>query len=195
MFTIAKAVKGKGFYLALSSNGILINNENAEKLKEIDFNYVGVSLDGINEVHDHIRGEKGAFLKSLAGVDLAIKNNLKVGLRTTLTNTNYHQISDMLNLCIDHGVNKFYLSHLNYGGRGNKKEDAHFKMTREVMHILYDRAFEFAKEGRDLEIVTGNNDADAAFMLMWAKDKFPEKNIEHVREMLNHWGGNALDVS
>lgn len=194
VFSIARAVKDQGFYLALSSNGILINDERSQKLKEIDFNYVGVSLDGINEVHDHIRGEKGAFLKSLAGVDLAVKNQLKVGLRTTLTNTNYHQINDMLNLCIDHGVNKFYLSHLNYGGRGNKKEDAHFKMTRDAMNILFERAYEFTKAGIDLEIVTGNNDADAAFMLMWAKDKFPTNHIEHVREMLIHWGGNASGV-
>ena len=26
---------------------------------------------------------------------------------------------------------------------------------------------------------------------MWAKDKFPEENIEHLKEMLVHWGGNA----
>lgn len=194
VFTIAKEVKKNGFYLALSSNGILINEEKAEKLKEIDFNYVGVSLDGINEVHDHIRGEKGAFVKSLAGVDLAVKNNLKVGLRTTLTNTNFHQINDMLNLCINHGVNKFYLSHLNYGGRGNKREDAHFKMTREVMYLLYDKAFEFSQKGIDLEIVTGNNDADAAYMLMWAREKFPQVNIDHIKEMLIHWGGNASGV-
>jgi MoaA/NifB/PqqE/SkfB family radical SAM enzyme len=114
-----------------------------------------------------------------------------MGLRTTLTNTNFHQIDDMLNVCIDNGVSKFYLSHLNYGGRGNKKEDAHFKMTRDVMTLLFDRALEFHQKGIDLEIVSGNNDADAAFMLMWAKEKFPEENIAHLKEILIHWGGNA----
>lgn len=194
VFTIAKEVKKHGFYLALSSNGILITDEVAENLAEIDFNYVGVSLDGIGEVHDHIRGEKGAFLKSLEGIDRAIKKDLKVGLRTTLTNTNYHQIADMLNLCIAHGVKKFYLSHLNYGGRGNKKEDAHFKMTREVMMLLFDKALEYHHQGIELEIVTGNNDADAALMLIWAQDKFPVENIQHLKEMLTHWGGNASGV-
>lgn len=191
VFEIAKEVKAQGFYLALSSNGILLTDEIAQRLKEIDFNYVGVSLDGIGAVHDHIRGKVGAFEESLEGVRNGVRHGLKMGLRTTLTNTNFHQIDDMLNVCIDNGVSKFYLSHLNYGGRGNKKEDAHFKMTRDVMTLLFDRALEFHQKGIDLEIVSGNNDADAAFMLMWAKEKFPEENIAHLKEILIHWGGNA----
>lgn len=194
VFDIAKEVKRQGFYLALSSNGILLTEDVALKLKEIDFNYVGVSLDGIGEVHDHIRGKKGAFEESLQGVRNGVKHGLKMGLRTTLTNTNYHQIDDMLKVCLDNGVAKFYLSHLNYGGRGNKREDAHFIMTRNVMNLLFDRAYEYIKAGIDLEIVTGNNDADAALMLMWAEDKFPKENIEHVKEMLIHWGGNSSGV-
>lgn len=191
VFEIAKEVKAQGFYLALSSNGILLTDEVAKKLKEIDFNYVGVSLDGIGAVHDHIRGKVGAFDESLEGVRNGVRHGLKMGLRTTLTNTNYHQIDDMLKICIENGVSKFYLSHLNYGGRGNKREDAHFKMTRDVMNLLFERAYEYVLQGIDLEIVTGNNDADAAYMLMWAKDRFPEENLEHVKEMLVHWGGNA----
>jgi len=194
LFEIAAEVKKQGFFLALSSNGVLLTEEIAEKLKAAEFNYVGISLDGIGPVHDHIRGEKGAFEKSLQGVRNAVKQGLKVGLRTTLTHTNYHQIEDMLNLCLENGVSKFYLSHLNYGGRGNKKEDAHFQMTRKVMELLFEKALEYQQKGIDLEIVTGNNDADAGLMLLWAEGKFPAANIEHVKEMLEHWGGNASGI-
>lgn len=194
VYEIAHEVKRQGFYLALSSNGILLTEDVAMKLKEIDFNYVGVSLDGIGEVHDHIRGKKGAFEESLQGVRNGVKHNLKMGLRTTLTNTNFHQVDSMLKICTENGVSKFYLSHLNYGGRGNKKEDAHFKMTRDVMHLLFERALYFAAQGIELEIVTGNNDADAALMLEWAHGRFPQENIEHVTKMLIDWGGNSSGV-
>ena len=194
VFEIAKEVKRQGFYLALSSNGILLTEEVALKLKEIDFNYVGVSLDGVGEIHDHIRGKKGAFEVSLQGVKNGVKHGLKMGLRTTLTNTNFHQIDEMLKICLENGVSKFYLSHLNYGGRGNKREDAHFQMTRNVMNLLLDRAYEYAQKGIDLEIVTGNNDADAALMLIWAENKFPNENIEHLKEILTFWGGNSSGV-
>lgn len=194
VFEIAQYAKTKGFYLALSSNGILITPEVALKLKEIDFNYVGVSLDGIGEVHDHIRGEVGAFDKSLQGIKNGVAQGLKMGLRTTLTHTNFHQVEQMIDLSVDLGVKKFYLSHLNYGGRGNKKEDAHFQMTRKVMNMLFEKALDFHKRGIDFEIVTGNNDADAAFMLLWAKNYFSNEKIQYVKGLLEHWGGNSSGV-
>jgi heme d1 biosynthesis radical SAM protein NirJ len=194
IFNIAEYAKKQKIYLALSSNGILITPSVADKLKDIDFNYVGVSLDGLAATHDQIRGEVGAFDKSVEGIKNGVSRGLKMGIRTTLTNTNYNQIEQMLDLSISLGVEKFYLSHLNYGGRGNKREDAHFKMTRDVMHLLFDKALEFLKKGISLEIVTGNNDADAVFMHLWAKDKFPLEQREHVEELLKAWGGNASGV-
>ena len=193
-FEIAEYAKKQKFYLALSSNGILITSEVAKRLKEIDFNYVGVSLDGLASTHDLIRGEQGAFDKSVVGIKNGISHGLKMGIRTTLTNTNFNQIENILDLSISLGVEKFYLSHLNYGGRGNKKEDAHFKMTRDVMNLLFDKALEFELQGIPLEIVTGNNDADAVFMHLWAKDKFSLDKRNHVKEILKNWGGNASGV-
>lgn len=193
-FEIAEYAKKQKFYLSLSSNGILITPEVAQRLKEIGFDYVGVSLDGIGEIHDHIRGEKGAFDKSVIGIKNAVKEGLKVGIRTTLTHTNAHQIEDMLELCLKIGVGKFYLSHLNYGGRGNKKLDAHFEMTRKAMETLLERTLVLENQGAPLEIVTGNNDADAGFMLLWAKGRFPDENIQYVRELMLRWGGNASGV-
>lgn len=193
-FEIARYAKEKKFYLALSSNGILLTEDVADKLKEIEFNYVGVSLDGLPDTHDYIRGEKGAFEKSVQGIKNGVSRNLKVGIRTTLTNSNSMQIEDMLNLSVSLKVEKFYLSHLNYGGRGNKKEDAVFKMTRDVMNLLFDMAHRYEQQGTPLEIVTGNNDADAALLLLWAQDKFPKENIDHVIKLLEFWGGNASGV-
>lgn len=194
LFAIAEYAKKQNFYLALSSNGILLTEEAADRLKQIDFNYVGVSLDGLPETHDFIRGEVGAFQKSVEGIKNGVKRGLKMGMRTTLTNSNSNQVEAMLDLAIELGVEKFYLSHLNYGGRGNKKEDAVFKMTRDVMHLLFEKAFEFESKRIPLEIVTGNNDADAALMLLWAKDKFAQQNIDHATLMLEAWGGNASGV-
>ncbi|MBP9681698.1 MAG: radical SAM protein [Bacteriovorax sp.] len=199
LFTIAKYAKEKKFYLALSSNGILITEEVADRLKDLDFNYVGVSLDGLPETHDYIRGQEGAFHQSVEGIKNGVSRGLKMGMRTTLTHSNAHQIEAMLDLAISLGVEKFYLSHLNYGGRGNKKEDALFKMTRDVMILLFEKALEYESRGIHLEIVTGNNDADAAFMLMWAEEKvklglISQTHLDHVAGMLEFWGGNASGV-
>ncbi len=62
---------------------------------------------------------------------------------------------------------------LNYGGRGNKnrKDDAAFKMTRDVMDQLFEQCLKWEQQGIEREIVTGNNDADAVYFLHWVKKK------------------------
>jgi MoaA/NifB/PqqE/SkfB family radical SAM enzyme len=51
---------------------------------------------------------------------------LKVGVRFTMTQDNAHDLPALLELVEDEGIDRFYFSHLNYAGRGNKnrKDDA-----------------------------------------------------------------------
>jgi len=51
--------------LTLSTNGTLLDLDAAKKIRELNFTYVGISLDGIGETHDHFRGKKGAFEKAV----------------------------------------------------------------------------------------------------------------------------------
>jgi radical SAM protein with 4Fe4S-binding SPASM domain len=93
----------------------------------------------------------------------------------------------------DEGVQKFYLSHLVYAGRGNKHrgEDTDWTMTRAAVDMLIDHAWMAAKRNDSLEIVTGNNDADAVAFLRWAEGIFPEDRVAEVRAHLEAWGGNS----
>ena len=69
---------------------------------------------------------------------------MKVGLRFTITEDNAHTLTDMLDLCEAEGVDKFYLSHLVYAGRGDKNrgEDTAHARTRAAMDLLIDRAWD-----------------------------------------------------
>ena len=62
------------------------------------------------------------------------------------------------------------------------------------MDLLIDRAWDAAANGRPLEIVTGNNDADAVYFLRWAGERFDEDRIAHLRDHLTAWGGNSSGV-
>ncbi|MCU7860063.1 MAG: SPASM domain-containing protein, partial [Candidatus Thiodiazotropha sp. (ex Lucinoma kastoroae)] len=44
------------------------------------------------------------------------------------------------------------------------------------------------------EFVTGNNDADGAYMLLWAEKHLPQ-HYQRLNQMLNRWGGNASGVN
>ena len=190
---IARRAKAHGLYTALSTNGTPIAGDMADAVAAIGFDYVGISLDGIGATNDWFRGQTGAFATALAGVRECKRRGVKVGLRYTMTNDNSAQLPELLALAEAEGVEKFYLSHLVYAGRGNKHraDDVAWPVTRAAMDLLLETAWRAASEGRDLDIVTGNNDADAVYFLRWAAERFPAETIDHLRAHLEAWGGNS----
>lgn len=193
---IAWRAKAMGFYTALSSNGTLIDEATIGRIAAIDFDYVGVSLDGLRATHDRFRRLAGAFDRSLAGIRLARDAGLKVGVRFTLTQDNAHDLPALLELVEREGIARFYFSHLNYAGRGNvnRKDDARHQLTRWAMDLLFDACWAHQKRGLTREFTTGNNDADGAYFLFWVARHFPE-HVGHVRARLVQWGGNASGVN
>lgn len=196
IYTIADAAKAMGFYVGLSSNGTLINETNIERIAQVGFDYVGVSLDGIRETHDRFRRKEGAFASSLHAVRLCRDAGIKVGVRFTLTQDNAHDLPALLQLVEDEGIAKFYLSHLNYAGRGNKnrEHDAFLETTRKAMDLLFDTCWQALQAGKNKEFVTGNNDADGVYLLQWLRQRFPEREAD-LRAKLALWGGNASGVN
>ncbi|WP_111414411.1 heme d1 biosynthesis radical SAM protein NirJ [Billgrantia lactosivorans] len=192
IFEISRRARELGIYTGLSTNGTLINERNIARIAECGYDYVGISIDGLEATHDEFRRRKGAFRESMHAVKLCKQHGIKVGLRFTLTQQNYEQLDAILALIDEHDVDKFYLSHLNYGGRGHRhrKQDAWYRMTRDAMTRLFDHCRTELERGVEREYVTGNNDADGPFLLMWAREHFPDK-VEALERRLLDWGGNA----
>jgi heme d1 biosynthesis radical SAM protein NirJ len=195
-FAIAARSKALGFYTALSSNGTLIDKAMSRRIAGADFHYVGVSLDGLGATHDKFRRMDGAFDLSLAGIRLCRDAGMKVGVRFTLTQDNFADLPGLLQLVEDEGIDRFYFSHLNYAGRGNKnrKDDAQHQMTRAAMDLLFDTCWKYQERGLQKEFTTGNNDADGVYLLHWVRAKFPGK-AAHIEAKLRQWGGNASGVN
>jgi len=196
IFEIAARAKAMGFYVGLSTNGTLIDAANIDRIAAAQFDYVGISLDGIAATHDRFRRLQGAFDRSLAGIRLCRDLALKIGVRFTMTQDNAHDLPALLRLVEDEGIDRFYFSHLNYAGRGNKnrKDDAHYRMTREAMDLLFDTCWEYQQRGLHKEFTTGNNDADGVYLLHWVKRNFPAQ-AQQIRARLAQWGGNSSGVN
>ncbi|MCB1364018.1 MAG: heme d1 biosynthesis radical SAM protein NirJ [Rhodobacteraceae bacterium] len=193
LFEVAARARQLVRVLALSTNGTKIHGETADRVAGTGFDYVGISIDGIGATNDWFRGVEGAFADALRGVRALKARGVKVGLRFTLTEGNHRHLPDLLKLCDDEGVDKFYLSHLVYAGRGDKNrgEDAAHLRTRRALDLLLERAWDAVSGGAPLDIVTGNNDADAGYFLHWAQERFDAGKIANLRQHLAAWGGNS----
>jgi heme d1 biosynthesis radical SAM protein NirJ len=196
IFDIARRAREMGFYVGLSSNGTLVDAANIGRIAAIGFDYVGISLDGMRETHDKFRRKQGAFDASLRGVRLCRDAGIKIGVRFTLTQDNAHDLPALLQLVDDEGIDKFYLSHLNYAGRGNthRGKDAFLQTTRNAMDLLFDTCWSHIQRGVVKEFVTGNNDADGVYLLHWARRRAPQQEAA-LRAKLAQWGGNSSGVN
>jgi heme d1 biosynthesis radical SAM protein NirJ len=193
---LAARAKAMGFYVGLSTNGTLIDEPMAGRIARTGFDYVGISLDGVEATHDRFRRKQGAYRAALNGIRLCRDAGIKVGLRFTLTQGNASELPALLELLDDERIDKFYLSHLNYAGRGNinRRKDAFLETTRRAMDLLFDACWRDLERGVQREYVTGNNDADGVYLLLWARARFPQAEA-HLRAKLAQWGGNASGVS
>lgn len=196
IFEISHHAKDMGFYVGLSTNGTLISEDNIHNIVDVGYNYVGISIDGMRETHDKFRRKQGSFDEAMQGIRLCHAAGIKVGLRFTLTQDNKQDFPALLKLMDDEGIDKFYLSHLNYAGRGNKnrRDDLHHRMTREAMDLMFETCLADVRAGRQREFVTGNNDTDGVYLLLWARKNMPEQ-ADHLEQLLKQWGGNSSGVN
>ncbi|HUJ15966.1 MAG TPA: radical SAM protein, partial [Thermoanaerobaculia bacterium] len=82
---LAEYATSLGIRVTFSTNGTLIDEKKAERLKKIGVTYVGISIDGAEERHDYFRGKKGAFQGSIRGIRNCRAAGIRVGVRFTVT--------------------------------------------------------------------------------------------------------------
>ncbi len=196
IFSIAHYARSLGLYVGLSSNGTLINHDNIKAIADCGFNYVGISLDGQESRHDRIRGQDGAYAASLKALRLCRDHDLKVGLRFTLTQENAGDLPSLLRLLGEERIDRFYLSHLNYAGRGiqHRTQAAHHRMTRHAMEQVFTACLDYMQAGQAKEFTSGNNDADGVFFLHWVRRHYPD-HAPHILAKLRQWGGNSSGMN
>lgn len=191
IFEIAARARELGIITYLSTNGLYVHKSNVEKIVAA-FDYIGVSIDGREETHDHFRGLKGSFKLSVEAIKLLLKYSDRIGIRFTLTETTKHDLSFIFELAETLQIPKVYISHLVYSGRGleNLKMDITPAERYRAVNFILDKAFEYYEKNLDIEVVTGNMEPDALLLLERFKASYPA-SAEAMRERLVAWGGNS----
>ena len=174
----------------ISTNGTLITPAIARRIKDTGFQYVGVSVDGSEAVHDSFRGKKGAFADTMTGIRNSIAAGNKTGIRFTVNKLNFHTLPDILDLVERENIPRFCMYHLVYAGRG--KEMAELDTTpeqkRQTIELLIERTLDFHRRGVEVEIMTTDNHADGIYILQYFERTQPER-VAEIKELLNMHGG------
>ena len=192
LMDLIECAVGLGMRAVLSTNGILIDEKTAARLKTVGLSYVGVSLDGLKQVNDEFRGVAGAFDRAMAGIRNCMAAGIKVGLRFTITKRNAAEIDGIFDLIRDEGIPRVCFYHLVYAGRGTSlmNEDLDHAAARRVVDRIIDRTAELHAAGRPVEVLTVDNHADGPYLYRrMVREKSPR--ADEVKQLLQMNRGNS----
>ncbi len=161
------AVK-RGMRAVISTNGTLISRDRAMELRDVGLSYVGVSLDGMENVHDRFRGKAGSFAAAMKGIENCREAGLKVGLRFTVNRMNAPEIPEIFDLLEEREIPRACFYHLVYAGRGSDimEQDPGHLETRRIVDMIIDRTRDLHDRGMPKEILTVDNHADGPYIYL-----------------------------
>jgi radical SAM protein with 4Fe4S-binding SPASM domain len=139
LFDLLRHARQRGFAASLLSNGTLITGEVAGKLREMGVEDIQVSLDGMEPIHDDIRG-RGNFQKALAGIRALVNAGVDTSINMTVSSLNYQELDPVVQLAQELGVSAVGFSRLVPCGRG--KELSEYSLTPEQLAELSRRLAE-----------------------------------------------------
>jgi len=141
IFELTRYAADKGIYVAIATNGTLITEKMARKMRESGISYVQISLDGRKETHEAFRGIRGCYDRTVDGIKNAVKEGFFVNVSMTVTKYNYRDVPAVVELCERLGVDWFM--HYNFipTGRGREIVDADItpEQREELLKYLYER--------------------------------------------------------
>lgn len=124
VFELAEYASEKGMMVVLGSNGILITERVARKLKERGITGVSISLDSLKpEMHDRIRSCSGAWESAVKAIHICRERGLSVQINTVVTQENYNELSNMADYAENIGAKVFSPFFLVCTGRGEEITD------------------------------------------------------------------------
>ena len=196
-FELAEYAQAKGVRPTLSTNGTLITREVAQRIKDIGVGYVGISLDGLQDVNDQFRGVEGAFQKAMAGIQNCVAVGQRVGLRFTINHHNIQELENIFDFIERENINRVCFYHLVYSGRGTamKNQDVTAEESRRAMDIIIRRTKDFEDRGLEKEILTVDNHCDGVYMYLKALSESNDQQAAQIKKYISMNGGNRSGIA
>jgi Fe-coproporphyrin III synthase len=196
LFELAEYATQLGLRAVLSTNGVLIDSETAQRIRETGFSYVGISLDGLEKTHDRVRGKPGAFRDSIEAIRHLRAAGVRTGLRYTIHAKNIHDLPDVFDMIESEAIHRCCVYHLAYAGRGGKISsfDLDAAETRSALDLVFDRVEDFHRRSLDKEVLTVDNHADNVYLYRRIREKDTGR-ADEVLSLLERNGGNQSGVA
>lgn len=150
VFEIAARAHGHGIRVALATNGTLVDEAMADRIKESGIVRVAISIDGTDRAtHDSFRGHNGAFEAAIRGIRCLQNVGISTQINTTVSRHNAHQLPEMVELAKSLKVDAFHLFLLVPVGCGltiAEDQSVTAEDAERILNWYYDRSLDCGME-------------------------------------------------
>ncbi len=104
---IVAAVRAHGMQCSMTSGGRGLTLERARAAKAAGLAGVSISIDGMAETHDRLRGVRGSHASAVAALEHARAAGLPISTNTQVNRLSMHELPEVLELIIAHGAHSW----------------------------------------------------------------------------------------
>ncbi len=154
---IIREVRDQGMDCTMQSGGLNLTEDRIKAAVDAGLQGLGISIDGLREVHDRVRGVKGSFDAAFKALHAIQKCGITSSVNSQITSLVIPQLRELMNLFIDAGAKNWQVQLTVAMGRAADNPDLLLQPYEmlELMPLLAELFEEGADRG--LLLQPGNN--------------------------------------
>ncbi|MBR2867467.1 MAG: radical SAM protein [Clostridia bacterium] len=137
-YRICKCAKEIGFLCGITTNGTLIDETAAKKIKENGVRSVSISLDGTKDTHEWFRDTSGSYKKTVDGIRNLVKvasTDIAVQVTTVVHKENIKQLDEIYDVVLNAKADSWRLVNMDPIGRA--RDNAKLLLAKEDYSYLF----------------------------------------------------------
>ena len=151
-----KEIKARGYPWGMVTNGLALTPERYTKLLNAGLKSLTISLDGLQENHNHFRGNPHSFERAVRAINMAAHTDgIVFDVMTCVNRKNLKELPQIFNLLVNLGVKRWRVS--NVFPKGRAKDNPLFQLTNQEFR----QVFEFIREAKKANLISVNYDCEA----------------------------------
>lgn len=151
---LAEHIKDNGLTSYLITNGYAVTERIADDFLRLGFKRIGVSIDGLEEVHNRIRQRPNSYKNCLNALDIMKKKGVEFCVISQISNLNLGEIDALHQVLVDHGCPGWRIQMCTTTGR--MQDHADMVLSLDNYEKLVDKLLQLQQVG-DIFIDVGEN--------------------------------------
>lgn len=154
---IISRIDNAGMECSMQTGAYNLNEKRIIAAKQAGIKNIGVSIDGLPDVHNKIRGRSDSYQHVMVCLELLKKHGIVSSVNTVITKTNQFQLEELLDEFIEKGIKNWQIQLM--VAMGNAVENEHLIIQPYELIDLYDRLIKVYKRAlsNDIVVQAGNN--------------------------------------